>query len=116
MKINLNTLGLYLVLLLMMSVMIHKEVGRVFVFYREIFSLIFIVLLLRQGVSKISHSLLNKRVVVEFFLLALFPLLIVSMGLVDPMVNLYGDPLSDVVSAYGGNVNPTLYVLPNAVL
>ena len=116
MKINLNTLGLYLVLLNMMLVLIHQEVAKVFVLYRELFSLIFVALLLWQGFSKISHSLLNKKVVVEFFLLALFPLLIVSMGLVDPMVNLYGDPLSDAVSAYGGSVNPILYVFRNAVL
>jgi len=116
MKINLNTVGLFLVLLLIMLVMIHKEVGKIVVFYREIFSLIFLALLLWQGFSKISHSLFNKRVIVEIFLLALFPLLLVTMALVDPMVNLYGDLLSVGVTAYDGYVDPRLYVLRNAVI
>jgi len=116
MKINLNTVGLFLVLLLMMSVLIHKEVAKVFVFYREIFSLIFIALLLRKGISKIFHAVLNKKVIAEIFLLALFPLIIITSALFDPMVNLYGDALSTGVTAYGGNVNPTLYVIRNAVL
>ena len=117
MKINLNTFGLYSILLLLMSVLVHKEMAKLFVYYREVFGLVFIVLLLRQRFSDISHSMLNKKVFIEILLLALFPLIIIILALVDPMVTLYdGSSLSVGVTAYDGSVNPKLYVFRNAVI
>jgi len=116
MKINLHTFGLYSILLLLMMVLVHKEMAKLFVFYREIFGLVFIVLLLRQRFSDISHSMLNKKVFIEILLLALFPLIIIILALVDPMVKLYGDSLSVGVTSYDGSVNSKLYVFRNAVL
>ena len=99
-----------------MSVLVHKEMSKLFIYYREVFSLLFIVLFLRHRFSDISHSMLNKKVFIEILWLALFPLIIITLALVDPMVELYGDSLSVGVTAYDGIVNPKLYVFRNAVI
>ena len=99
-----------------MMVLVHKEMAKLFVFYREIFGLVFIVLLLRQRFSDISHSMLNKKVFIEILLLALFPLIIIILALVDPMVSLYGNNLIDSIMSRDADVNPKLYVFRNAVI
>lgn len=116
MNIKLNNLGLYLILILMMLVLVHKEVSRLFVYYREIFGLLFIVLLFLHKPSHLFHSLTNRKVYLEIIFLILFPLTIIISALFDPMVELYGDSLSVGVTAYDGNVNPKIYVFRNAVI
>ena len=116
MKINLNTVGLYLVLLLLILVSLHQEILKLFVYYREVFGLVFILLLFVKRSSNIFHSMLYRKVFVENLLLILFPLIIILVSFFDPMVELYGDSLSVGITAYDGNVNPKLYVFRNAVL
>jgi len=116
MKINLNTVGLYLVLLLIALIPFHQEISKLFVYYREILSLLFIVLLVMHGSSDIFQSMLNRRVFFEILLLVLFPLIIIVTALVDPMVSLYGSDLSDSIMTRDADVNPKLYVFRNAVI
>jgi len=116
MKINLNTLGLYLMLLLLILIQVHEEIHKLFVYYREIFGLLFIILLIMHGPSKIFKSMINKRIFFEILFLILFPLIIIVTALVDPMVNLYGESLGTATRYDGGGLNPKLYVFRNAVL
>ena len=71
MQNKLNTLGLYLILLLMMLVLVHKEISKLFVYYREIFSLVFIGLFFVHRSSHIVQSFINRRVFIEIFDIAL---------------------------------------------
>jgi hypothetical protein len=100
----------------MMLVLVHKEISKLFVYYREIFSLVFIGLFFVHRSSHIVQSFINRRVFIEIFLLLLFPIIIIVTAFFDPMVELYGDSLSVGVTAYDGNVNPKVYVFRNAVI
>ncbi len=116
MKIRLDPVGLYFVLLLMVLVPLHQEVSQlVSYYYREMFGLVFIVLLFMHRPSEIYRSMFNRRVYVEISLLLLFPLLIVVTAMVDPMVNLYGSDLSEILSS-DTKVNPKLYVFRNVII
>ena len=116
MKIKLNNFGLYLILLFLMFVLVHKEVANIFAFYRELFGLAFLVLLFIHKSSYIYQSIINRRIIIEIIFLMLFPFIIIITALFDPMNVLYGDPLSEGVTAYDGSVNPKIYVFRNAVI
>lgn len=116
MKININTLGLNLVLILIMLVLIHKQIASLFVYYREIFALTFMILILYQTSSNSFRFMRNKKFFTEIFLLILFPLIIIIFALIDPGARLYNDTLDIAVKSFDGNINPSLYILRNAVI
>ena len=115
MNTRLNSVGLYFVLLLLVLVPLHQEVSQLVTYYREIFGLVFIVLLFMHGPSNIFRSVFNRRVYVEVLFLVLFPLLIFVTAIFDPMVNLYGTDFSEILSS-DEKVNPKLYIFRNAVI
>lgn len=115
MKISLNTLGLSLVLILIMLLLVHKEVVSLLPFYREIFAIFFILLILKQKTFDISQFMLNKKVFLVNASLIFFPLLIIILGFIDPMVSLYPDTLEKATD-FGGDINPKLYIFRNAVI
>lgn len=116
MKIKLNNFGLNLILLLIILVLVHKEVSKLFPYYRELFGLVFILLIFLYKSSHIYNSIINNRIFYEIILLLFFPIIIIITALFDPMVELYGDTLDVGVTAYDGNVNPKIYVFRNAVI
>lgn len=116
MRIRLDSVGLYLLLLLTALVPLHQEVSQLIsYYYRELFGLVFIVLLLMQGPYKIYYSTFHRKVYIEVLLLALFPLLLFFSAMIDPMVNLYGTNFSEILLT-DREVNPKLYIFRNTVI
>lgn len=115
MPISLNILGLNLVLILMMLLLVHKEVVSLLPFYREIFAIFFILLILKQKKLDISQFILNRKFFLVNVSLIIFPLLIIILGFIDPMVSLYPDTLKKATD-FGGDINPKFYIFRNAVI
>ena len=113
MPISLNILGLNLVLILMMLLLVHKEVVLLLPFYREIFAIFFILLILKQKKLDISQFILNRKFFLVNVSLIIFPLLIIILGFIDPMVSLYPDTLKKATD-FGGDINPKLYIFRNS--
>ena len=112
-----NRVGIYALYLLMVMVPLHFEVTKYssLTFYRELFGLFFILLLISNLIDK---RFLNVKMRYEIFFLLLFPLLLCISAIYDPMVNLYSNNwgLGVITSTYDSNLDPRLYVIRNAVL
>lgn len=108
--------GILLLICLISAVPFHffMSKGSSISLYREFISSLFILLLV---IKIIESEKFNFKIREEIFFLLLFPILLCFAVFYDPMVNLYQDKfgLGTVANTYS-NVNPSVYILRNAVL
>lgn len=113
-----DEVGLYMLFTLLILNPFHFLLFDKFVFYRELFAFIFLVLGSMKIYSFYSHqSLFIKSCFFskELFFISLFSVLLMLFALMDPGINLY-DIDNSGTSLHLNTVNPAIYVLRNAFI
>ncbi|KTD24333.1 Lipid A core - O-antigen ligase and related enzymes [Legionella lansingensis] len=105
-----NSFGLYTLFLLLFLQPFHYLLFDTFIYYRELFAVVFSVLCC----MKLS-DLFYKRHPSELFLLIFFPMLLALFAIVDPGTNLYGNDATGA-SLHLKTINSDLYILRNALI
>jgi hypothetical protein len=116
---RLDVLGLFALVLLIVMNAFHFNLynNKTYLFYREVFSLLFISLLLYRFLSS-SWNVLDAKLRLSnpILHLLLFPILLFFWSFFDPHIPLYGAFDVEGVSTNIGGASPTVYILRNALL
>lgn len=108
-----ETVGFFAVLSLFIANAFHFNIYQQYVYYRELFAVIFAILILaRLLVLGRDNRLINRTM----FYLLLFPVFLFIWSFIDPGVPLYGGYDIEGVSSQLDDVPLTLYVLRNSLL
>jgi len=112
--LKLDYIGFILLCILFILLTFHYIINDVFIFYREVFSILFLFLWLVKIIYKISiHKKLH--ISIELLFLIIFPILLIIFSLFTNERNLYNTDLTNITDHIKNN-QANIYILRNAFL
>jgi len=110
-----DPVGLYVLYLLLLLQPFHFILSELFIYYREIFTVVFFLLFIDYVLTTGFNLYIDNLARKEIFWLLLFCGLLIIFVYVDPGINLYNDDYTKA-SKHLTTISPKLYIIRNAVI